>query len=132
YFVGMPSPPAAAIIASTVYLYPYGLQEREAALPALALVLVPAFLMVSTFRFRSIKAIDVGWQRSYFVLFLCALALALIATHPRIALVVLAYTYLCSAFIGLAYSKLRARPHETTAHEPPPAAVDDASARDLP
>ena len=67
YFVGMPSPPAAGVIASTVYLYPYGLQDRETAFPALAMVLVPAFLMVSTFRFRSIKAIDVGWRRSYFV-----------------------------------------------------------------
>jgi CDP-diacylglycerol--serine O-phosphatidyltransferase len=41
YFVGMPSPAAASVIASTVYLYPYGLQEREAAFPALAMVLVP-------------------------------------------------------------------------------------------
>ena len=90
----MPSPPAAGVIAATVYLYPYGLQDRETALPALAMVLVPAFLMVSTFRFRSIKAIDVGWRRSYFVLFLAAVGLALIATHPRLALVVLAYTYL--------------------------------------
>jgi phosphatidylserine synthase len=65
--------------------------------------------MVSTFRFRSIKAIDVGWRRSYFVLFLSAVGLALIATHPRLALVVLAYTYLASAFIGLAYSRLRTR-----------------------
>jgi CDP-diacylglycerol---serine O-phosphatidyltransferase len=110
YFVGMPTPAAAAVIASTVYLYPYGLQDRETALPALAMVLVPAFVMVSTFRFRSVKAIDVGWHRSYLVLFLSAVALALIATHPRIALVVLAYTYLASAFIGLAYAKLRRRP----------------------
>jgi CDP-diacylglycerol--serine O-phosphatidyltransferase len=116
YFVGMPSPPAAAIIASTVYLYPYGLQDREAALPALAMVLVPAFLMVSTYRFRSIKAIDVGWRRSPFVLMLFASALALIATQPRIALVVLAYTYLLSAFIGLAYSRYRTRrPEPATA-----------------
>ena len=62
----MPSPAAAGVIASTVYLYPYGLQEREAALPALAMVLVPGFLMVSTIRFRSVKAIDVGWTRSVF------------------------------------------------------------------
>jgi len=109
YFVGMPSPPAAAIIASTVYLYPYGLQDRGISLPVLAMVLVPALLMVSTFRFRSVKAIDLGWRRSYLVLFLCAVALALIATHPRIALVVLAYTYLASAFIGLAYAKFRGR-----------------------
>ena len=118
-FVGMPSPPAAGVIAATVYLYPYGLQDRETALPALAMVLVPAFLMVSTFRFRSIKAIDVGWRRSYFVLFLSAVGLALIATHPRLALVGLAYTYLASAFIGLAYARLRPRkPAETPAVEP--------------
>ena len=51
------------------------------------MVLVPAFLMVSTIRFRSVKAIDVGWRRSYLALFLGAVALALIATHPRLALV---------------------------------------------
>jgi CDP-diacylglycerol--serine O-phosphatidyltransferase len=111
YFVGMPTPPAAAVIASTVYLYPYGLQDAQSALPALAMVLVPALLMVSTVRFRSIKAIDLGWRRSYLGLFLAAVGLALIATHPRIALVVLAYTYLASAFIGLAYTRLRTRSH---------------------
>jgi len=121
YFVGIPSPSAAAIIASTVYLYPYGLQDREVAFPALAMVLVPAFLMVSTYRFRSIKAIDVGWRRSPFVLILFATALALIATHPRIALVVLAYTYLLSAFIGLAYTRLRARSKPV----PPPPVVEE-------
>jgi CDP-diacylglycerol---serine O-phosphatidyltransferase len=113
YFVGMPSPPAAGIIASTIYLYPYGLQDRETALPALAMVLIPALL------------IDVGWRRSYFVLFLFSIALALIATHPRIALVVLAYTYLCSAFIGLAYSRFRVRPHEA------PSTPEDASTQDV-
>ena len=107
YFVGMPSPPAAAVIASTVYLYPAGLDDARAALPALAMVLVPAFLMVSTIRFRSIKAIDVGWRRSYLALFLAAVGIALIATQPRVALVVLAYTYLLSAFIGMAWSRLR-------------------------
>src|SRR6476646_726496 len=107
YFVGMPSPAAASVIAATVYLYPYGLQEREAALPALAMVLVPAFLMVSTIRFRSVKAIDVGHTRSYFTLFLGAVALALVATHPRIALVVLSYTYTTAALIMWGYTRLR-------------------------
>ena len=110
YFVGMPSPAAASVIASTVYLYPLGLQDPQTAFPALGMVLIPAFLMVSTFRFRSVKAIDMGWRRSYLGLFIAAVALALIATHPRIALVLLSYTYLASALIGLAYSKLRRRP----------------------
>ena len=85
------------MIASTVYLFPYGLQERQAALPALAMVLVPALLMVSTIRFRSVKAIDVGWRRSYLALFLGAVALALIASHPRLALVVMSYSYVARA-----------------------------------
>src|SRR5205085_9224019 len=55
YFVGMPSPAAAAIPAATVYAYPYGLADYRAALPALAMVVVPALLMVSTIRFRSFK-----------------------------------------------------------------------------
>lgn len=112
YFVGMPSPAAASVIASTVFLYPYGLQERQTALPALAMVLVPAFLMISTIRFRSVKAIDVGWRRSYLALFLAAVALALVALHPRLALVVLSYAYVAGALIFWAYGRLRKRPHE--------------------
>src|SRR5499426_4798404 len=45
YFVGMPSPAAAAIPAATVYAYPWGLFDYREALPALAMVLVPAILM---------------------------------------------------------------------------------------
>jgi phosphatidylserine synthase len=109
-----------------VYLYPYGLQEREAALPALAMVLVPAFLMVSTIRFRSVKAIDLGHTRSYFSLFLGAVALALVATHPRIALVVLSYTYTAAALIMWGYTKLRRRTGEHVADE---GAHEDLTAR---
>jgi CDP-diacylglycerol--serine O-phosphatidyltransferase len=117
YFVGMPSPAAASVIASTVFLYPYGLHDRPAALPALAMVLVPALLMVSTIRFRSIKAIDMGWRRSYLALFLAAVGLALIASHPRLALVVLSYSYLVGAVIVWIVTKVRRRPEA----EPGPA-----------
>jgi phosphatidylserine synthase len=85
------------------------------------MVLVPAFLMVSTIRFRSIKAIDVGWRRSPSWLFLGAVALALVASHPRVALVVLSYSYIVSALAALAYSRLRRR-HPATPPQPPPAA----------
>ena len=107
YFVGMPSPAAAAIPAATVFAYPYGLADYRAALPALAMVLVPAALMVSTIRFRSFKSIDLQSRRSYTVVILLAAGIALIATHPRVVLIVLAYSYLASAFVGLAFSRLR-------------------------
>ena len=53
--------------------------------------------MVSTIRFRSVKAIDMGWRRSYLALFLAAVVLALIASHPRLALVIMSYTYVAFA-----------------------------------
>jgi len=109
YFAGLPSPAAAAMIASTVYLYPWGLEDPRASAPAIAMVLVPAFLMVSTIRFRSIKAIDVGWRRSYFMLFLGAVVLALVASHPRVALVVLSYTYVGAALVIWGYGRLHRR-----------------------
>ena len=109
YFVGMPSPAAAAIPAATVYDYPYGLHDYRAALPVLALVLVPALLMVSTIRFRSFKTIDLQSRRPYTVLLLIALGIMLIATHPRYVLVAMAYTYLASGFIELLITRLRRR-----------------------
>lgn len=127
YFVGMPSPAAAGVIASTIYLFPYGLHERQLAFAALGMVVIPALLMVSTIRFRSVKAIDVGWRRSYLALFLAAVALALIASYPRIALVVLAYSYTVTALAGWTVGRLRKRHVETDA---PPAGVPAAPAAD--
>jgi CDP-diacylglycerol---serine O-phosphatidyltransferase len=109
YFFGMPSPAAAAIPAATVYAYPFGLFEREQALLALPMVIVPALLMVSTIRFRSFKTIDLQTRRPYTVLLLIAVAIMLIATHAQAVLVAMAYTYLASAFIGMAVNRLRRR-----------------------
>ena len=109
YFAGMPSPAAAAIPASTVFFYPAGVSDYRAALPALAMVLVPAVLMVSTIRFRSFKTIDLQIRRPYTVLLLIAGAIMLITTHPRIVLVVMSYAYLASAFIGMAITRFRHR-----------------------
>jgi len=109
YFVGMPSPAAAAIPAATVYAYPWGLYDYREALPALAMVLVPAVLMVSTIRFRSFKTLDSRARRPYTVLIFLAAGIVLIATHPQAMLVVIAYGYLASGFIGLAISRLRRR-----------------------
>jgi CDP-diacylglycerol--serine O-phosphatidyltransferase len=109
YFVGMPSPAAAGIPASTVFAYPDGLRTVPEALLALAMVLVPAMLMVSTIRFRSFKTIDLKVRRPYTVLFLIAAALVLVTTHPRFVLVGMAYVYLSSAFIGMARTRWRHR-----------------------
>jgi CDP-diacylglycerol--serine O-phosphatidyltransferase len=119
YFVGLPSPAAAAVPASTVFAYPYGLQDWLAAL-ALPVVLVPAFLMVSTIRYRSFKTFDLRAPRSYRKVILLALVMAAVTTHPQFTLVVLAYAYLLSAFIGIATSKLRRLSGRTPHPQPTP------------
>ena len=130
YFVGLPSPAAAGIPAATVYAYPWGLYDYRAALPAIAMVIVPAALMVSTIRFRSFKTLDSQTRRPYTVLIFVAAAIMLIATHPRFMLVAIAYSYLASAFVGLALSRLRHRGGQPMAEPAPPAIADADDRRD--
>ena len=107
YFVGMPSPAAAAVPAATVFAYPYGFQTSTEALPVLAMVIVPALLMVSTIRFRSFKTFDLQTRRSYPVLFIFAVGLALLASHTELVLLAMAYSYLVSGLVGLMWTKLK-------------------------
>jgi CDP-diacylglycerol--serine O-phosphatidyltransferase len=129
YFVGMPSPAAAAVPAATVYAYPSGLIDPREAVIALAMVLIPALLMVSTIRFRSFKTIDLQTRRPYTVLLLIAAAIMLITTHPRGVLVLTAYSYLASAFVELAITRFRHRDGRGHAGEPVPADAHDTAAR---
>jgi CDP-diacylglycerol---serine O-phosphatidyltransferase len=126
YFVGMPSPAAAGVPAATVYAFPFGLTDWYAAL-AVPLLLVPGLLMVSTIKYRSFKTIDFGRRRPSNALIFAALFIAAIATFPQWTLLVIAYTYLFSAFVGLAWTRLRARSSEAAppAEEPLPDAVGD-------
>ena len=112
YFVGMPSPAASSVPAATIYAYPAGFQHPVGAVPALALVLVPAFLMVSTVRFRSFKNLDLQARRPYTLLIGIALLFALVFAHPAFALVTISYAYLLSAFVEMVVTRVRHR------HEP--------------
>lgn len=109
YFVGLPSPPAAGVLASTVFWYPVGLSGRNEALLALAVVLVPAALMVSRIRFRSISSILPEGRRSFQSLFVIAAVIAAIAAHPPAVLLGLAYLYLASGLVGLGLGRMKRR-----------------------
>ena len=109
HFVGMPSPAAAGILASTVFAYPVGFDDFRSALFAFVLVLVSAFLMVSTIRFRNFGTSSLSRRRSYITLILIAGTIAAIATHPQIVLVVMAYSYLVSSLASVAITRMRRR-----------------------
>lgn len=108
YFVGMPSPAAAGIPAATVFALPAGFDTFAEALPVLAMMLVPALLMVSTIRFRSFKTFG-ETRRKYPVLILVAGGIALLVAQPQLVLLVLAYGYFSAGLIGLAWQRLRRR-----------------------
>jgi CDP-diacylglycerol---serine O-phosphatidyltransferase len=128
YFVGLASPAAAAIVASTVFYYPDGLHDRPQALLGVVLVVIPALLMVSTLRFRSFKTIDLGARRRYQILIALAALLALIVTYPHEVLLAMAYGYLASGFVGLLMHKWRRRGPEPP--DPVPAErLDESSSK---
>jgi CDP-diacylglycerol--serine O-phosphatidyltransferase len=112
YFVGLPSPAAAAVPATTIFLYPQGFRSPLEALAVLALVIVPGLLMVSTIRFYSFKTLDLQSRRAYPVLALLALGLALLSAH-EIMLVVIAYAYMISGPVMWAWSRMRRGHHES-------------------
>ncbi len=107
YFIGMPSPAAAGVVAATVYAYPAGFSDAYFAAPLVLLVVVPAALMVSTIRFRSFKSLDTSSRHPFRLLIFFALFIAALVTRPQEVLVVLAYAYLASPFIGGLASRLR-------------------------
>jgi CDP-diacylglycerol--serine O-phosphatidyltransferase len=107
FFIGMPSPAAAGVVASTVYAWPYPLGGYPQSIAAVAVVLIPAILMVITLRFRSFKNLNFGWMGSYMPIFIIAAFIVLIATKPNVTLVLIAYGYLLSAFVEFAINRLR-------------------------
>ena len=107
YFVGMPSPAAAGVLASTVFVWPAGFEIPQAPLVALAVVFVPALMMVSRLRFRSFGALTLRPGRSYLVLLQFAFLIAAIAVQPGPVLFIMAYSYLASGPIGFVLGRLK-------------------------
>ena len=123
YFVGMPSPSAAGIPAATIFFLPDGVTERAPAMLALVMLMVPALLMVSTIRYRSMKTLNLSSPVSSKVLVVVAAALALFASSPDVVLVVLAYGYLVSPIIEWLITRATRKPPTTTSEPPADAAA---------
>lgn len=102
YFVGMPIPAAACILAATVYAHPE--PPRAAGDPfmgimILLLVLMVSLLMVSRVKYRSFKDLDLRIRRSYKYLLLPAAALALVALNPQVMIMLAGFAYLVSGIL---------------------------------
>ncbi|MCX6396037.1 MAG: CDP-diacylglycerol--serine O-phosphatidyltransferase [Propionibacteriales bacterium] len=112
YFIGMPSPGAAAVVIATVF----ALDRPEAGvgpsilLPAVISV-VPALLMVSTVRFRSFRnLISPRTQQAKVITAVLGLAVVIgLVVEPAITMMVMAYSYVLTAPVGVLSAPLRRR-----------------------
>ena len=109
YFLGMPSPSAAGVVGATIFAFPELPRGHYQTLAGVAVMLVPAALMVSTIKYRSFKTINFGWGPSYLPLFGFVLLVSFVATYPKITLPIMAYAYLLWGFVELAFTRWRAR-----------------------
>ena len=110
WFVGLPIPSAAGALCGLIWAVPASELTDSLRVIFLGVTAALAFLMVSTFRYRSFKDVDVKSRRGrlYFLLF--AAALALIWWLRQYALAGLLATYAASAPVARFAGLFRRRP----------------------
>jgi CDP-diacylglycerol--serine O-phosphatidyltransferase len=111
YFVGMPIPAAAGLLAATVH-FEWGIPVEAwwVALIWLGIVGVSGFLMVSTWRFWSGKEISFSRRHSFRTLFFIAIVLFLTFRFSQVVMFFMALVYMFSGiWARAAYSWSRRR-----------------------
>lgn len=120
YFVGMPIPAAAWLIAASVHLC-YGIPNPYwyMAIPWLILVGLTSFLMVSTWRFWSAKEINLTRRHPFQLLVVLAVIAYVVLRYSNVVMFLAALTYMFSGiWARTVYGwqrRRRRRPAEATA-----------------
>ena len=111
YFVGMPIPAGAGVIAAVVHCFDGSpIHDPRMSVVWLLLIAGTGFLMVSSWRFWSGKEIETGGRHPFQSIVLVALVIAVVWLFSEISLIVIALGYLVSGVIArLAYSWQRQR-----------------------
>ena len=99
FFIGLPIPAAAVILAACVNAAPGGLQDSWMELAMLVLVVFLAVLMVSKLRFRSFKDLDLKGRLPSVVVVAVALGFVAVALDPPAVLLGLGFLYLISGLL---------------------------------
>ena len=107
FFVGMPIPAGAGLIAAIVHFTPEPITHWPAGALWNILVGFLAFLMISTIRYPSFKHIDMRSRKSYVSFYLLALLVALIYLYSQVVLLILATVYATSGFLMKIYQMMK-------------------------
>ncbi len=97
YFVGLPTPAAAALVAGMVWVgTELDISGKRFSILVAFLVVTTAILMVSHFKYYSFKEIDVKDHIPFVALFLIVLLFSVIASNPPVVLFVTFFLYALS------------------------------------
>lgn len=110
YFVGLPIPAAAGVIAAIVHFAKTPLSDGTFAGIWLALVAVIAFLMVSRMRYYSFKTVDLRRRRPYVVIIFIGLIVWAIWTYSEPVLLFIAFSYALIGPVNRLASRIRPHP----------------------
>ena len=110
YFVGLPIPAGAGVVAAVVHWAKYPVNDWRYALAWLVIVGVLAFLMVSRMRYYSFKTLDLRRPRSYMLIVLIGVVVYLIVEFSEPVLLTIAVTYALSGPISRLTSRIRPHP----------------------
>ena len=132
YFMGLPIPAAASLIASLVLLDEYiiGLGQEVRPIVILLMIYVLAFLMVSQLRYRTFKEFYHRRKRPFELLVWSVLALIVLALEPQIVLFSFFALYAVSGLVDRPLLALWAKFRKTT--PPPHASLSDTGDTRLP
>ena len=100
YFVGMPTPAGAAVLAAIVHFADgYPVDYWWASISWCALMMAVAFLMVSTWRFPTFKDFDLRRRHPFWAIILLGALIYLIWLNSQISLFLMALAYMLSGVI---------------------------------
>ncbi|MCP9493732.1 MAG: CDP-alcohol phosphatidyltransferase family protein [Pyrinomonadaceae bacterium MAG19_C2-C3] len=114
-FVGLPTPPAAGLIAAIIHFTPMPLvhltyeQAELYGILIIALVLVLGLLMVSTVRYTSFKSVGMSRGRTPFIILVLAAIGMLVWLYSHYVLLALAIVYVAHGLVLRVASYIRAR-----------------------
>jgi CDP-diacylglycerol--serine O-phosphatidyltransferase len=119
YFVGMPIPAGAGVIAAVIHFFNgHAIYNPYKSLLWLGLILGTGFLMVSNWRFWSGKEISAGGRHPFQLVVVLAMVVGLLLLYSEWMLILLALGYLVSGVLArLAYSWSRERRRTVASHE---------------
>ncbi len=111
YFVGLPIPGAAGVIAGIVHWAKYPVNDWIYESVWLAVVGLLAFLMVSRLRYYTFKTLDLRRRRPYFAIIIIGIVAYAIWAYSEPVLLTLTLTYALSGPLARLTSRLRPQPH---------------------